>query len=113
MSEHDIIVTIVLAALGSSGLWTFISMIGQHYLSIYDKKHGEQSAEARMLRGLGHDRIVYECNKYLQRGYITSDEYDDLNVYLFEPYRALKGNGTAEKLMSEVERLPSTVPPRK
>ena len=39
-------------------------------------------------------------------GYITKDEYENLHDYLDEPYLAEGGNGTAKKVMSEVERLP-------
>ena len=41
-----------------------------------------------------------------ERGYITKDEYENLHDYLYEPYLAEGGNGTAKKVMSEVERLP-------
>ena len=41
-----------------------------------------------------------------QRGELTKDEYENLHDYLYEPYLAEGGNGTAKKVMSEVERLP-------
>lgn len=59
-----------------------------------------------MLLGLGHDRIVYLCMKYIDRGWISSDEYEDLIKYLYTPYVGLKGNGTAERLINEVKKLP-------
>ena len=59
-----------------------------------------------MLLGLGHDRIVYLGSCYIERGYITQDEYENLHDYLYEPYLALGGNGTAKKVMAGVERLP-------
>ena len=34
------------------------------------------------------------------------DEYKDLDDYLFKPYIALGGNGSAEKMMKEVSKLP-------
>lgn len=58
-----------------------------------------------MLMGLGHDRIMYLGMTYVDRGYITKEEYDDFVKYLYQPYEALGGNGTAEKLMREIERL--------
>ena len=104
--ETGLIVTIILAAFGSSGLWAFISMIAQHWINKYEQRHGARSASDEMLRGLGHDRIIYLCTKYIQKGSISPEEYEDLSKYLFEPYKALGGNGTAEKLMEEVNRLP-------
>lgn len=40
------------------------------------------------------------------RGYVTKDEYENLYKYLYKPYKALGGNGTAEKMIHEVNNLP-------
>ena len=101
---------IILAILGSNGLFTLI----QFFISRHDKSKKAdadmQKAQSRMLMGLAHDRIMYLGNYYIQRGYITDSEYEDLNKYLYEPYQALNGNGTAKKKMEEVRKLPSVVP---
>lgn len=93
------IITIILTGIGGiaagSGFWAFISRI-------IDKK----SANSKMLLGLGHDKILYLCNFYIDRGYITTDEFENLHDYLYLPYRELGGNGTAERLMKEVSNLP-------
>ena len=60
-----------------------------------------------MILGLGHDRIIYLCEKYIERGWISSDEYENLNMYLFEPYTKMGGNGTAKRLMAIVDNLPT------
>lgn len=36
---------------------------------------------------------------YIARGWITTDEYEDLYKYLIEPYRDLGGNGIIENLI--------------
>ena len=59
-----------------------------------------------MILGLGHDRIISLCEKYLAQGWITSEDFENLHDYLFVPYKNMKGNGTAEKLMRDVEKLP-------
>src|SRR5689334_14036995 len=56
--------------------------------------------------GLSYDKIVTLGMIYLQRGWITKDEYEDYRRYLFEPYKALGGNGVAEKIMDDVSKLP-------
>ena len=56
--------------------------------------------------GLAYDRLMYLGMKYIERGYITSDEYDDFQKYLYLPYKELGGNGTAERIMSELTNLP-------
>ena len=34
------------------------------------------------------------------------DEYEDLIHYLYDPYVELGGNGSAEKVMQEIKKLP-------
>ena len=66
----------------------------------------DADASGQMLRGLGHDRILYLGESYVKRGDITRGEYENLHDYLYKPYIALGGNGTAKKIMEEVEKLP-------
>ena len=93
----QIIVPVIVAVLASSGLWAFLL-----------KRADNKDAKSDMLMGLAHDRILYLGKSYLERSptYITVDEYDNLKNYLYEPYRRLGGNGTAERIMNEVEKLP-------
>jgi len=65
-----------------------------------------KDAQTRLLMGLAQDKIIHVGMKYIARGYVTADEYEDLRRYLFEPYVSLGGNGTAERIMHAVERLP-------
>ncbi|MBP5597359.1 MAG: hypothetical protein J6Y02_18430 [Pseudobutyrivibrio sp.] len=97
MSQHTIemIMTIVVSVLGSSGIWAYLQ-------SRLDKN----DAKTKMILGLGHDRIIYLCEVYIKRGYLTHDEYENLYEYLFKPYKGMGGNGTAERLMEEVKKLP-------
>lgn len=59
-----------------------------------------------MLVGLAHDRIIELGLIYIERGYVTKDEYENLHDYLFVPYEKLGGNGSAKKVMVEVDKLP-------
>ena len=59
-----------------------------------------------MLVGLAHDRIMYLGMQYVDRGYVTQDEYENLRTYLYDPYKKLGGNGSAERVMKEVDKLP-------
>ncbi|UNI72526.1 MAG: holin protein [Chaetfec virus UA24_144] len=92
-------ITVFCAVVASSGFWSYL----QH-------KHAKNSAEARMLVGIGHDRIVYLGIRYLNRGYITPDEYKNLHNYLYVPYKELGGNGSAERIMKKVDNLPTRAP---
>lgn len=88
-------ITVVCAVLASSGFWAWLQ-------SRRDKK----DAKTRMILGLGHDRLVVLSMKYIERGWVSSDEYEDLNKYLYLPYTEMGGNGTVKKLMGEVQKLP-------
>ena len=59
-----------------------------------------------MLIGLGHDRIIYLGMTYIDRGWITQDEFENLYDYLYKPYEAMGGNGSARQVIENVKRLP-------
>lgn len=96
---------IIIAVVGSSGLWTFLS-------TIINKRSEKKSVQNRMLLGLAHDRIICLEEKFIERGWISTDEYENLYDYLYIPYKEMGGNGTAERLMILVQKLPS-MPPEK
>lgn len=106
MDAWTIILSIFGAVLGSNGLWAYLQYRRDKKDEERKKREAEESAETKMLLGLGHDRIVYLCMKYIERGWISSDEHEDLMKYLYEPYLKLKGNGTAERLVKEINKLP-------
>lgn len=89
------LITGISTILASSGLWALIS-----------KKADKNNAERKMLVGLAHDRIIHLGMVYVERGYITQDEYENLHDYLYEPYEQMGGNGSAKRVMQEVEKLP-------
>lgn len=91
----EIVLTIIGAVAASSGFWAWIQ-----------SRSNRNSAQNEMLLGLGHDRIVFLCMKYLDRGWISGEEFENLNTYLYEPYVKMGGNGTARRLMALVEKLP-------
>lgn len=99
VSQSTLIVSIVAAIFASTGFWAFITYLVQ-------RKDAKDSAEAQMLKGLGHDRICCLGGSYIKRGYMTTDEYENLNDYLYLPYKKLGGNGTAEKILKDVGNLP-------
>lgn len=95
----DIIVAIVVATLASSGLWSLI-------LYLVQRKDTHKDALTKLMLGLAYREITVSCLDYINRGSITKDEYEDLIKYLFTPYKMLGGNGTAERLIGEVQKLP-------
>lgn len=93
----QMIVTIITSFIASSGFWVY-----------WQKRCERTDAKTEMLIGLGHDRIVYLGLKYIERGRITQDEYENLYTFLFTPYKKLGGNGSADRIMCEVDKLPIT-----
>lgn len=94
MSTAQIILTIVTALLASSGLWAFLG-----------KKLERNNSERELLVGIGHIELVFFGMQYLERGWITRDEYETMQG-LYEPYVKLGGNGSGTKIMKELENLP-------
>lgn len=98
MSQNDIlqiIVSVIGSVIASSGFW-----------SLVQKRSEKKDGKTQVLIGLAHDRIVQLGMLYIERGYITEDEYSDLNDYLFAPYENIGGNGSAARIMKEVRKLP-------
>lgn len=91
----QMVVTIVCAVIASSGFWAYIQ-----------KRNENKDAKSRMLLGLAHDRIIFLGMTYIERGWITQDEYENLHEYLYKPYEEMGGNGSAKRVMTEVNRLP-------
>lgn len=89
------IVAVVVAVLGSNGLWAWLQSGSK-----------AKSARDRMLLGLGHAEIFRTAEKYIQRNGITTDELEDLEKYLYKPYSELGGNGTAASIVEKCKQLP-------
>lgn len=89
------VVAVILALIASSGFWGII---------LYRMQKKDNLT--KLVLGLAHQEIIRTCLVFIQRGYITKDEYEDLFKYLYTPYKALGGDGTAEKFILEVEKLP-------
>lgn len=89
------LVTVFAAVAASSGFWAYM----QH-------KDSEKSAVERLLMGLAYDKITTLGMGFIERGWVTQDEYEELRKYFYEPYKEFGGNGTAEKIMMEVSNLP-------
>lgn len=88
------IITVGIAVFSSSGFWLYI----QHKMERKDSK-------TQMLLGLAHDRLMAQGMDYIARGWLTDDEYENFNKYLYQPYHELGGNGTGDRIMRQVDGL--------
>ena len=89
------VVAVILAVLGSNGLWAFLQ-----------SRSTAKSARDRMILGLGHAKIFDLSEKFINKKGITSDELEDLEKYLYKPYTEMGGNGTAATMVEQCRKLP-------
>lgn len=93
---YEIALAIFGAILGSSGLWAYITA-----------KRTRDSNRDKLLKGLSHMIITDRAEEYIERGSVGSEEFALLYNLVYASYKELGGNGAAERLMHELERLPT------
>ena len=91
----QVVTALVCALAASAGFWGYVT-----------KKDTEKDARTNLLLGLAYDRISHVGMGYIERGWLTKDEYKGFMEYLYTPYLALGGNGLAKKIADEVADLP-------
>ena len=99
------ILDVLVAIIGSSSLTSFIMFLIQRHDRKKENEEADTSARAKMLIGLGHDRILWITDKIIDRGCITLKEKRNLK-YLYEPYKELGGNGDCEIGYEACQKLP-------
>lgn len=95
MSWAELAVTIVCSVIASSGFWAWLQ-----------QKRDKNDSTTDLVMGLAHDRILSLGMEYIERGWITQDEYENLHDYLYVPYKENGGNGSGDRVMLEVQKLP-------
>lgn len=96
--EHtgwEILLTSLVTILGSSGIWGYVTV-----------KYTKSRTSDKLLRGISQHLIIQEGRRLLEKGYVTTSEYTNLHRGLYRPYKRAGGNGLAEKIINEVEKLP-------
>lgn len=96
--EKEMIVTIIVAVLASSGFWAFIS-------AVLVNRTKKKSLSSKALLALLHDRLYYLLEQHIEHGSVTPDAHENI-MYLYEPYKEMGGNGTCERLINEFNKLP-------
>ncbi len=95
MDTQTLIITLVGAVFASQGFWTWLGT-----------RNSKKSAKTRLIMGLGYAEICRRAEAYMTRGALTKEEYHDFEKYLYNPYKAMGGDGTADRLMDEVKKIP-------
>lgn len=97
---------VIIAIIGSNALFEFIRFL----INRFDRKKAvlsdHEQAQNDMIIGLGHDKLLYLTDKFVQRGGITLKERRNLD-YIYKPYRAAGGNGDCQIGYEACEKLPT------
>lgn len=99
MKFFEMFITVLVSVLASSGFWAYIQ-----------SRREKKDAKTLMILGIGYQQIRTIGKEYLERGWITFDEYNEFINYLYEPYKALNGDGAADRIKNELSKLPSSPP---
>lgn len=96
-SASQIIVSVIISVIASSGFWAFLTT-----------RLNKKDAKSELLMGLAHDRIVTLGMKYIERNWITKDEFENLHNYLYAPYLKMgcQEDGSVKRIMESVCKLP-------
>lgn len=95
MEIWQLVATIVGSVAASGAFWALVQ-----------SRIEKRSAATQLMLGLAHERLIELGMQYLERGWITKDEYDDFVHYLWNPYSKFGGNGLADKVKRDVDSLP-------
>lgn len=99
VSTGNLVLAIIGMFIASGGFWAFIT-------NLVNEKSKSKKAERKALLGLLHEKLVERGAHYIDQGYITHQDYNDFKKYIYDPYKGLSGNGTGDKVMSEIDDLP-------
>ena len=94
-------VTIICAVIGSNALTAIVG----YFLNRQQKRDDKESGTEAGVRILLYDKIKYLGNKYINRGAMTADEYEDLRAMHEVYHNQLKGNGYLDDVMCKVREL--------
>lgn len=85
---------VITTLLGGSGIWAWAKTKADH----------NNNAD-NLLLSVSRNQLVTLGRAYIERGYITMDEYDEYESE-YQIYSALGGNGLARRVFKQVDELP-------
>ena len=85
---------VITTLLGSSGIWMWVKT-----------RSDRNQSEDQLLLEVAKNQLTVLGRTYLERGYITMDEYEEYEAE-YKLYEALGGNGLAKRVFKQVDELP-------
>lgn len=101
---RDIVIAIVLAVIGSSGVASVVVAVLQHNWAKRAAADTRIDALVEAQQVLMIDRVRYLGKCYIEQGYIALADKENLSA-MYAAYKALGGNGHLETVMGEISRL--------
>ena len=84
----------VTALLGGSGIWAWLKT-----------RTDRNDSEDKLLLQVARNQLISQGRFYLDRGYVTMDEYEEYESE-YDVYSRLGGNGLARRVFKQVDELP-------
>ena len=100
----SVLLTIVLAVLGSTGVSSIVVVCLQRHWQKKDRDDSRLDALVTAQQVLMVDRVRYLGRTYISKGFILLPAKENL-IAMYSAYKALGGNGHLETVMDEVNRL--------
>lgn len=103
--------SIVIAVFGSSIFGITMGYTKKVLKKVKNTNDRLDSHEAALVAML-HDKLFSKCTEYLDRGWCSVEEMDNLS-YLYDSYHNMGGNGTGSAIYNRVLTLPTISPDEK
>jgi len=100
----NIVLTIVLAVLGSSGVSTVVVALLQRHWQKKDREDTRIDALVAAQQVMMIDRVRHLGQRYIEAGRISLPDKENIHA-MYTAYKSLGGNGHLETVMSEIDRL--------
>lgn len=104
MTTAEIVLAIVAALFGSTGLSTIVMSVLNRHWAKKDKGDARIEALVNAQKVTMIDRVRWLGSHYIDDGEIALEDKETLKE-MYEAYKALGGNGHLDTVMKEVEKL--------
>ena len=109
MNTVQIILAVLAVAgsiFGSAGFWSYRQTKYLQKVQSQQNESAEQTLIKTGVLALIHRELRLLCKQILDQKYVTPGQFEDLQ-YMADPYIKLGGDGTVEKMLKEIEHLPT------
>ena len=100
----SLIVTVIVAVIGSSGVASVVVAILQHHWTMQEVKDTRIDALVSAQQVMMVDRVRHLGQDYIKAGCISLPDKENIHA-MYDAYKALGGNGHLNMVMEEVDRL--------